>query len=314
MKKIFIAIALLLISVITRAQDNRITAILDKEPANNATELNANAAAVAQLGEAGIVDLLSMLQPTGQSDNTKIFDAISGFSFYSTQPGREQWRAIAVQAYSKALAKVSDKENQAFIISQLQVVGKDDAIITLKKYLNDDRLCDPSARALVKIGSPAAKAALLGALKSLQGNCTLHLVEALGDIKDAASVKSISALIGKDKKLDKVALYALANIADPISINLMANAAQKAGFTYDETNATSAYILYIGNLGKKNAVTATRLAKTLSTKADLANQQQTHTAALKLLVDMQGAKCTSLLIEAARHNNAQYRDAALKFA
>src|ERR1700744_5610511 len=101
MKKIFIAIALLLISVITRAQDNRITAILDKEPANNATELNANAAAVAQLGEADIVDLLSMLQPTGQADNTKIFDAISGCSFYTTQPGREQWRALAVDHSSE---------------------------------------------------------------------------------------------------------------------------------------------------------------------------------------------------------------------
>lgn len=314
MKKIFIAIVVLFVSVLSRAQDNRITAILDKEPANNATELNANAAATAQLGEAGIVDMLSMLQPPGQADNTKIFDAISGFSFYSTQPNREQWRAMAVQAYAKALAKVSNKENQAFTISQLQIVGKDDAIITLKKYLNDERLCDPAARALVKINSPTAKAALLAGLKTSQGNCTLHLVEALGDSKDAAAVKSISALIGKDKKLDKVCLYALANIADPVSINLMANAAQKAGFTYDETNATSAYLLYIANLGKKNAVTATRLTKTLSTKADLANQVQTHTAALKLLVDIQGAKCTPTLIEAARNNNAQYRDAALKFA
>jgi hypothetical protein len=315
MKKIFIAIAFLFVSVVsTRAQDNRITAILDKEPANSATELNANAVSTAQLGEAGIVDMLSMLQPSGQADNTKIYDAISGFSFYTTQTGREQWRAMAVQAYGKALAKVSDKENQAFIISQLQITGKDDAIIALKKYLNDQRLCDPAARALVKINSLAAKAALLAALKTSQGTCTLTLAEALGDSKNAAAVKSISALIGKDKKLDKVALYALANIADPISINLMANAAQKAGFTYDETNATSAYLLYIGNLGKKNAVTATRLAKTLSTQADLANQVQTHTASLKLLVDMQGAKCTPLLIEAARNNNAQYRDAALKFA
>lgn len=314
MKKIIIAIAILFVSIVSRAQDNRITAILDKEPANNASGLNANAAAVAELGETGIVDMLSMLQSSGQADNTKIYDAISGFSFYTTQPGREQWRAMAVQAYSRALAKAKDKENQAFIISQLQITGKDDATVTLKKYLNDEGLCDPAARALVKINSPASKAALLSGLKTSQGTCTLSLVEALGDAKNAAAVKSISAQIGKDKKLDKVALYALANIADPISINLMANAAQNAGFTYEQTNATSSYLLYIDNLGKKNAVTAARLAKTLSTKADLANQVQTHTAALRLLADIQGSKCTPLLIEAARSNNAQYRDAALKFA
>ncbi|MDB5142887.1 MAG: hypothetical protein JWQ66_1600, partial [Mucilaginibacter sp.] len=117
-----------------------------------------------------------------------------------------------------------------------------------------------------------------------------------------------------DQKLTKVALYAVANIADPISINLLANAAQKTGFTYDETNATYAYLLFIKNLGKKNVVTATKLAKTLSTKASLANQEQTHTAALKLLVDMQGAKSTPTLIDAARNTNQQYRDAALKYA
>ncbi len=315
MKKIFISIAFLFVSVVsTRAQDNRITAILDKEPANNAAELNANAIATAQLGEAGIVNMLSMLQPTGQGDNTKILDAISGFSFYVTQNGKEQWRATAVKAYGQALSKISDKENQAFIISQLQITGKDDAVAILKKYLDDERLCDPSARALVKINTLASKAALVAALKGSKGNCTISLVEAIGDSRNPLAVKSVSALIGKDQKLTKVALYAVANIADPISINLLANAAQKSGFTYDETNATYAYLLFIKNLGKKNVVTATKLAKTLSTKASLAHQEQTHTAALKLLVDMQGAKSTPTLIEAARNSNQQYRDAALKYA
>jgi HEAT repeat protein len=302
MRKIFITIALLLPLVVSvQAQQP----ILDKEPANNASELNANAIATARLGEEGIVNMLGMLQPTGQADNTKIFDAISGFSFYVTQPGKEPWRAMAVKAYGKALAKSNDKENQAFII---------DAILILKNYLRDERLCDPAARALVKIGSPAAKGTLLLALRGSQGACRLSLVEALGDSRNAAAVKSISALTGQDKKLEKVALYALANIADPLSVNLMANAAQKAGFTYDETNATSAYLLYIKNTATKNAVMASRLAKTLLSKASLANQEQTRTAALKLLADMQGAKSTPLLIDAARNNKQQYRDAALKFA
>jgi HEAT repeat protein len=311
MRKIFIPILFLITFALS---SNAQQAILDKEPANNAAELNANAIATAQLGEDGIVNMLTMLQPTGQGDNTKIFDAISGFSFYVTQSGKEQWRATAVKAYGKALAKISGKENQAFIISQLQITGKDDAVITLKKYLNDERLCDPSARALVKINTLASKAALLAALKGSKGNCTISLVEAIGDSRNPLAVKSVSALIGKDQKLTKVALYAVANIADPISINLLANAAQKSGFTYDETNATYAYLLFIKNLGKNNVVTATKLAKTLSTKASLANQVQTHTAALKLLVDMQGVKSTPTLIEAARNNDQQYRDAALKFA
>lgn len=318
MKKIFIAVALLFaIALSTKAQqtDNRITAILDKEPAHNAAELNDNAAATAALGEDGIVQLLGQLQPTGGGDNTRIFDAISGFSFYVTQKGKEAWRSMAVKAYSKALPKAGDKENQAFIISQLQVAGKDDAIAALRNYLHDERLCDPAARALVKINSLAAKAALLKALPAAKGSCRLSLVEALGDSRNALAVKSINATIGNDKKLTKVALYALANIADPRSINLLANAAQKARFTYDETNATSAYLLYIENLASRGkAVIAARLAKTLLTKASLANQLQTKTAALKILAQIQGSKSTPLLIEAARNSDQKYREAALKFA
>ncbi len=94
----------------------------------------------------------------------------------------------------------------------------------------------------------------------------------------------------------------------------MAGAAQNAGFTFDQTNATSSYLLYLKNLGKKNKVTGTHLAKALSAKARQAGQVQTQTAALKLLVDFEGSGSTPLLIEAARDSNTQYRDAALKFA
>ncbi|HWD90461.1 MAG TPA: family 16 glycoside hydrolase [Mucilaginibacter sp.] len=315
MKKVFYTIILLSgLAVTVNAQSDKITAILDKEPANNATELNTNAAATAQLGEQGIVNMLTMLQPNGAADNTKIYDAISGFSFYTTQPGKEAWRTMATKAYCTALPKITDPYNEAFVISQLQIVGKDDAVATLKKYLGDKRLCDPAARALIKVGTPAAKMALRQALPASKDSCRLSIVEALGDSRDALAVKAISAIMGKDNNTDKVALYALAHIASPVSAKMMANAAQKAAFTYDVTNATSSYLLYIRNLGKKNAITAVGLAKTLNSKAGQANQVQTATAALKVIVDMQGAKSVPLLIAAARNSNQQYRDAALKFA
>ncbi|HEX3385508.1 MAG TPA: hypothetical protein VHS53_09985, partial [Mucilaginibacter sp.] len=80
MKKIFYTIILLSgLAGTVNAQSDNISAILDKEPANNASELNANAVATAQLGEQGIVNILTMLQRNGTSDNTKIYDAISGF-------------------------------------------------------------------------------------------------------------------------------------------------------------------------------------------------------------------------------------------
>ncbi|MGZ3946385.1 MAG: HEAT repeat domain-containing protein, partial [Mucilaginibacter sp.] len=315
MKKIFIPFIFLLSITLAKAQtDSRISAILDKEPANNATELNANADATLALGPQGIEHMLAMLQPNGAGDNTKIYDAISGLSFYTTKTGKEVPRIMVTVAYLEALVKATDPYNQAFIISQLQIVSKNDADELLKKYLGDKRLCDPAARALVKMGTLAAKAALRQALPASKDSCRITIVEALGDSRDALAVKGINAVIGQDKKINKVALYALAQIASPVSINLLANAAQNVGLTYDVTNATSSYLLYIRNLGKKDAVTAVRLAKTMISKAGLANQVQTETAALKIIVDIQGAKSMPMLLEAARNNDPKYRAAALKFA
>lgn len=290
-------------------------AILSKEPANSAKEINANAEATALLGQKGLTDMLMALQPNGSADNTHIYDAINGFSYYVTQPSKALLRTMAVKAYTKALSNITDKYNQAFIISQLQIVGKDDAVPALKKYLTDDQLCDPASRALVKVNTPASRAALLNALTGSEGDRRLTLVEAIGDSKNSAAASKIAPLLGDDKKLNKVALYALANIASPASAKVMGSAAEKAGFTYDESNATSSYVLYLNNLAKKGlAATAGPLAKNLLDKAAKAGQVQTQTAALKVLVDMPGTSSAALLTKAMKDDNGQYRAAALKMA
>jgi HEAT repeat protein len=319
MRKIFYTIIFLLGLVATvNAQTERLMAILDKEPANNAAELNANAVAMAEIGEEGITDMLAtMLQPNGTADNTKRYDAISGFSFYVTQPGKETWRAMAVQAYCKALAKISDPYNQAFVISQLQIVGKDDAVSTLKKYLSDKRLCDPAARALVKVNTPAAKQALREALPASQDSCRLSIVEALGDSKDDMAAESIGALIGKDKKLTKVALYALAQIASSDSYDKMVAAARSAGYTYDETDATSSYVAYLTNLsthGTLNKLRAAHYSKNLLDETTSAGQVHARIAAMKLVASLMGGPGTTTLVDAAKSGNAQYRAAAMEIA
>ncbi|MBS1524047.1 MAG: DUF1080 domain-containing protein [Bacteroidetes bacterium] len=318
MKKIFYTIILLSgLAATVNAQSDKISAILDKEPANNAADLNANAAATAQLGEPGITAMLAMLQTNGTADNTKIYDAISGFSFCSTQPGKDAWRAMAVQAYVKALPKAPDAYNQAFIISQLQTLASEASVPALKSYLGDKRLCDPAARALVKVGTPAAKLALRNALPAAKDSCQLSIVEALGDIKDSPAAPAIGRLIGKDKNLDKVCLYALAHIGSPASSTLMSSAAKSAGYTYDETDATSSYILYLKNLsghGTTNKLKAEQLAKTLWDETNSDKLIHTHIAALRLLADLIGGTATGRFIEAARSSNAQYRAAAMEMA
>ncbi|MCK7557421.1 hypothetical protein MKQ70_21405 [Chitinophaga sedimenti] len=84
-----------------------------------------------------------MLSPEGKGDNTRLQYAIGGYAGYIMQPGKEQERAAAVRAYTKALPKLSNDELRDFLIGQLQLIGNDEAVAPLSTYLKSERLADP---------------------------------------------------------------------------------------------------------------------------------------------------------------------------
>lgn len=323
MKKIRYALIALLIGISTglmaqgpldqRAFNTKIADVLALMPAQNKTQFNANMETIAALGEDGLTTIAGMMVAPGKGDNTQLEYAISGYAYYVTQPGKEGARKTAVTSLCKALTKASVPEIKDFLISQLQTVGDNSAVAVLQPYLADNRLCDPAARALVKINTPDAKAALLNALSSASTENKILLTEALGDAKYTAAAAAIAPLAASpDKKLAKVALYALAHIADPSSAPVLAAAAAKSNYSYETTNATSSYLVYAESLDDKNA--AAKIARELLAKAKAPGQVYTRTAALKLLTAIDGEKALPLLLAASNDKNAEYRDAALKFA
>ncbi|MBX2925508.1 MAG: DUF1080 domain-containing protein [Chitinophagaceae bacterium] len=309
----------ILLTATAQTDDNRTVAtkiadLLAKLPADDAKQLGANAAAVAGLGEAGITELVKKLDAGG--DVSRLHYAISGFSFAATQPGKESWRSMAVKAYGAALPQLRDSEAKLFILTQLEQVGKDDAIPYLEGYLKDERFSDPAARALATINSEASNKTLLAALANATGNARLSIVQALGDTRYREAAQPVAALAASDDaKTAKVALYTLARIGDPASEKILADAAAKSGYTYSVTDAAASYLLYLSNLAANgNAKAAEKAAGTLLKKATADNQVHTRTAALKLLSDIRGASGTALLTGAMKDKNAEYREAALKYA
>jgi HEAT repeat protein len=299
-----------------RAFNTKIADLLMLFPAKDQAALNANMETMASLGEKGLLEMATMLAPSGKGDNTQLQYAIGGFSFYVMQPGKSELRTWVVKAYCAALNKITDKENKAFIITQLQRTGKDDAVACLTAYLSDDRLVDPAARALVKVNTPAANKALLQALSTATGSTRITLVEALGDVRYSEAAAAILPLAtNDDKKLVKVASFALASIGDASAATVLGNAAAKSNYTYDVTDATSNYLLYISQLiANGNTTLASKLAGALVKQCTQDTQAHTRAAALKLLVQIEGDKSVSLLTTAAADKNNTYREAALKFA
>lgn len=290
--------------------------VLAAMPAQNKQQLAKSMQALDALGESGITALAASLKPAGSGDNTAAEYAINSYSFYVMQPGKQAQRQAAVKGYIAALAKLQDNTSKQFIIKQLQATGKDDAVQALQPYLAAEPLAGPAARALAQINTPAAQAALLKALSASTGAVQLAVIEALGDAGYKPAAQPIAAYVGsEDVQLKKVSLYALSHIGSPASLAVVKQAAQKAGYTYDYSNATAAYITYLHTLVAGGSTTlAEGAAAQLLKDAQAPGQVHTKTAALQLLAEIKGAAALPLLKAALLDNDITYRFAALGFA
>jgi HEAT repeat protein len=324
-KKIFfIMIAAAAISLAAKAQGSkdqrtittRIADLLAQLPARNAEQLKSSMLEISDMGEDGFVTLIGGLTGPGKGNNALLQYAIGGYSAYVMEKPNESDRMMSVNAYCKALNAASDKQNKEFLISQLELVGKDDAVACLQTYLTDAQLADPAARALVKINSDASKAALANALPTATGPAQLAVVEALGLSRNKQALPALHALASSpDQKVAKTALSALAHIADPSSAPVLNAAAAKANYLYEDRNALQADLYYGQMLVKDgNKTLARQVAKQISEKAIADNQVQARTAALKILVESGPENPTAILVDAMDDKNMEYRAAALKFA
>ncbi|HKG06612.1 MAG TPA: hypothetical protein VKB19_09155, partial [Pedobacter sp.] len=163
-KLLFVLIATVVLSNSGIAQDKKdertittkIADLLAQLPARDAAQLEGNMKEIADLGEEGYVTLISGLTAPGKGNNSLIEYAVGGFTAAATKNGQQAWRTMAVSAYCKALSKVTDKQNKAFIISQFDMVGNDAAVSCLEAYLTDEQLADEASRALIKVNTASS--------------------------------------------------------------------------------------------------------------------------------------------------------------
>lgn len=299
-----------------RTTTTQIADLYAQLPAQNAELLTAGMQEISNMGEEGYATMIGGMAAGGKGNNALLEYAVGGYSAYASKTGRESAKKMSIAAYCKALTKLSDPKNKAFIITQLELVGDDSAISCLQGFLNDSQLSDPASRALVKINSPASKNALLTGLAKAAGPAQIAIVNALGDSRSKDAAAAINKLTADAQpELKKIALYALANIADPSSAKIMTAAAEQSGFRYENTNATAAALLYAENLLKEgNNTLSGQIAESFLKQASADNQVGIRSAALKILTDSRKDQGSNILIEAVADKNSQYRAAALKFA
>ncbi|MBG6233916.1 HEAT repeat protein [Pedobacter sp. CAN_A7] len=298
-----------------RTNTTKIADLLSTLPAHDSIQLHRSMQQISNLGEDGYVQLITGLTAPGKENNANIEYAISGYSAYVMQHGKDVERHRSVKAYGRALKNNQNENNKAFIISQLELIGKNDAVPYLEEHLTDPFLADPSARALVKINTDEAKIALLNKLPLTKGKAQLAIINALGLTRVRAANEALIKLVGQDESLTKVSLTALAHIADPATAEVISSAAKRANYEYDNTNATAAMLIYAGKLlTDSNYTLAAQIAQTIQQNALSVDQLHSRTAALDILVHCAKGNPSSILVEAMDDENLNYRAAALKLA
>ena len=326
MRKAYISIAALLLCgsmLMAQTPANRTAKttaadVLAQMPAAKQAAYNKLIGDLSSTGEEGVLLLVNMINAPGKGNNANVDYALSGLTHYVMAKGEENARLVTANAYLKALEMVNERETKAFIIRQLQILGKDECIDALASYLNDESLSGPAARALAANGSEKAGQALVAALKSRSGSPKTQkdVIRAIAD----AQVKEAEAVLltlqgAADPDMQKDVLYALSRVGGLNSMPVLAKAAEKAGYTMEVTGANEAYIALLKQLVPSNRDAVMKAAKKLQKDAVKAGQEQTREAALQILLAAEEpSKVSKMIIAAMKDPSKNYRNAALSYA
>jgi hypothetical protein len=179
-------IVLVLFTGCTTTQ-SKVTNVIDQMPAENSQSRDKLAAELVALNPEATIMLSKMLLPPADPNDNAARYGLSALTHYAARHGAEAERVVYTAALIEALSMVPEKQNQAFLISQLQLAGKDEAVQPLSAFLNDDVLCDYAARALLTINADGTEKVFLKALDSANDANKATIIHALGQLQSKAA-------------------------------------------------------------------------------------------------------------------------------
>lgn len=316
-----VSILLIFLTLTVAAQHQQLpaaasTRIIGKMPAKDQPQLDSCMQQITKLGQQGITSMAMLLATYQGNSRVRLQYALSGYAAYVTTAGKETERSKAIKAYCTALKQLPRTDDKLFIINQLQRFADNSAVPGLKAYLLSQQLGEATTATLAQINTPDAIVALLKALDKANGKSEIGLITALGRTHYLSALDAITLrALSTDTRVRKAAYYALAEIGNAESEPLLSAAAEKAGYHYDATGATGAYLLYIKRLADNWPVApAITAANKLLQRCHTDDLVHVRIAALKVIAGVKGADASPLLMMEADDKNAVYRAAVLEMA
>ncbi|NOY58538.1 MAG: DUF1080 domain-containing protein [Calditrichaeota bacterium] len=281
--------------------------LLSQLPAHNAVEQTLLMQAIIGYNSDGVQKIAAQLASKDSTERIAANYALNGLSHFVTRGGREMQRRMFVAGVEQSLLTQLPVLEKAFLISQLRNCAKDDQIPTLSQFLNHERLCDPAARALVTIGSPAAAKALFAALPGATDGNQITIIKSLGELRYLPAADKIMEYAGDAKSAAReTALFSLANMPYLAAENLIKEAA-----IGDKAMETT-YLRYIRRLFESgNASRGVSLCQNIFQDKF---SKSAKIAALTLLVDGTGSQAINDVLSFMQDDDKKVRVAALRLA
>jgi len=308
----FWAMAMAIASAPADAADSKVADIVAKMPAVDVATGQPMLDEILSLGPDALKELCSLVTPPQDAKDAKARYAVHGLALYTKRPGAEADRAKLEKALLDALAAAQDADLKVFFIEQLQLCGSDAATSALAALLGDEKLCDPAAQALTRIGTARCVELIRNELPKAQGKRLVTVIQALGAMADKQSAKAILPYAAdKDQTLRRTAWYALANIGDASAGEALRAASESKG-RYERALGTKYYLLLASRLaegGQKDA--AAKICRDLlKTRTDPA-EGNVVCAALYVLHKAIGDAAADDLLAAVDGKNVYVREAAM---
>lgn len=319
-RRIIIAwMAILVFASGSYAQDRRtietkVADLLAQLPANNLKYTDKLMGEIVALGEAGIKIICNQIIPVGKGDDTRARFAVESLSRFLSQKGKEtekaSWEKICIE-YS---AGQKDNGVKDFFMKQLQIVGSDATVESMKAYLINKELCYPALAAIQASGSKKAESVLAESLKNKELPCAAAVMNTLAGMKSQLAVNEYIAWTSDLNINTKASAYnALAQSSNPLALPVLLKAAKDMQYRWEVSGATSALLNYAKNVGQSGDLkTMDRICKMVIAKCKDKLTIQNKTEALTTYVGFHGINAIKELKKAAENSDLTYRNAALR--
>lgn len=295
-----------------RTVETKVADLLAQLPANDLKYTDKLMGDMLAMGETGIRQICTMIIPAGTGDDTRARFAAESFSRFLSQKGKEterlMWEKICID-YA-----VSQKDNgvKDFFMKQLQIIGGDATVQSLKSFLNDKDMCNPALAAIIKSGSQAVESVLAGSLKNKDLPCPAAVMNALAGMKSQMAVNEYIAWSSSiDVNTKASALNALARSGSPLAYPVLSKAARDVFYRWEVSGATAALLNYADNAGQNGDIkTMDRICMLVISKCKDKLTVQNKSAALAIYTKYHGLGAMKELTKAAANPDKTYRNAA----